>query len=66
MTEEFKKEISELLSTLYKDAEMAINEEWDKSDSGFETQQHLITLFCYKYNIPLVVDKKDEENEDDC
>ena len=68
MTEEFKQELSSLLSTIYTDAEMAINGEWDKSDEGFEVQQNLIKIFCYKHNIPLVIEdeKEEEEENNDC
>jgi hypothetical protein len=53
MNKKFKEDLSNLLSTIYKDADMAINGEWDKSDDGFEAQQTLIDRFCDKYNITL-------------
>lgn len=57
---EFLKDLIHLLSSIYKDADMAINGEWDKCEEGFEAQQILIDRFCEKYNIELDLEEHDE------
>ena len=41
-------EAIDILNTLKKDAEMALNGDWDRSDSGFFAQIKLITKFLNK------------------
>jgi hypothetical protein len=51
--EEFTQALSELLSSLCKNADMALNGEWDRSDEGFIDQIDQINEFCHKFNIPI-------------
>jgi len=50
---ELKNELKELLSGLWTDANMALNDDWDKSDEGFEAQIELIEQFADKHGIQL-------------
>lgn len=56
----FLEDLIVLLSSIYKDADMAINGEWDKCEEGFEAQQILIDRFCEKYNIELELEEGNE------
>ena len=42
--------VKNALLNLQKDAEMALNGEWDKSDDGFEAQQQIIEIALDKLN----------------
>ena len=48
-----EEELTELLSCLWTDANMALRDEWDRSDSGFKAQIILIEYFTEKHNIIL-------------
>jgi len=50
---ELKNELKELLSGLWTDANMALNDDWDRSDEGFEAQIELIEQFADKHGIQL-------------
>lgn len=38
-------EAKSILKTIYEDATMALKDEWDRTDDGFESQQILIQRF---------------------
>lgn len=38
----------EVINCIYKDAQMALEDEWDRNDEGFESQQILIEKFLKK------------------
>lgn len=48
--EKFTQALSELLSSLCKNADMALNGEWDRCDEGFIAQIEEINEFCHKFN----------------
>ena len=48
-----EKDIAKLLSGLWTDANMALDDDWDRSDSGFKAQITLIEEFASKYDIDL-------------
>ena len=50
---ELKNELKELLSGLWTDANMALDDDWDRSDEGFEAQIELIEQFADKHGIQL-------------
>ena len=54
VTPVFLADLSELLSALYTDAELALNDDWDRSDAGFEAQLNAVDEFVEKYQIPIV------------
>lgn len=64
MTPDFTIALSKLLSSLYTDAEMALADEWDRADAGFETQINLIEAFATRFHIPLY-DTTEEAKTDD-
>lgn len=47
-------DLTNLLSGLYTDAEMALNGDWERTDEGFEAQLDAIDRFVDKYQIPIV------------
>lgn len=47
--EKFRQEVLKVLATLHKDAEMALDDEWDRSDDGFEAQIDNICTFWSKW-----------------
>ena len=49
-----------LLTSLYSDAQMALDGTWDSTDdkNGFRDQQHLIKQFCKVNNIELTIAEK--------
>jgi len=50
---ELKNELKELLSGIWTDANMALDDDWDRSDEGFEAQIELIEQFADKHGIQL-------------
>lgn len=52
-----------LLSNIWADAHMALDDAWDRSDSGFEAQIDLIEEHTDKYDIEIkaVYEPKDDE-----
>ena len=50
---ELKNELKELLLGIWTDANMALNDDWDRSDEGFEAQIELIEQFADKHGIQL-------------
>ena len=55
-----KKELIELLTSLYTDAQMAIDGIWDSTydKNGHKDQQYLIEQFCKSNNIELAIAEK--------
>ena len=51
MTKE--QELTELLSALWTDANMALDDDWDRSDSGLQAQIEAIEAFADKYSIEI-------------
>ena len=47
-------DLTNLLSGLYTDAEMALSGDWERTDAGFEAQLDAIDRFVDKYQIPIV------------
>ena len=62
--EETVESSNKLLSNIWADAHMALDDVWDRSDSGFEAQIHLIEEHTDKYDIELkpVYEPKEEED----
>ena len=56
----FEKDVQYLLSCLWTDAHMAIDESWDKSNDGFEAQISIIERFASKYKIEIKDVRKDD------
>jgi hypothetical protein len=54
-----------LLTSLYTDAQMAIDGTWDSTydKDGFKDQQHLIEQFCKDNNIEMVINQKSKYAE---
>lgn len=50
-TEDLLNEAIKILNTINEDAEMALSDDWDRSDYGFECQQTLIAQFLEKADI---------------
>jgi hypothetical protein len=57
-----QKELEELLSCLWTDARLALDDIWDRDDSGFEFQRMLIEKFASKYDLNIKDVVKEERS----
>ena len=50
---EMEKDLEMLLSCIHTDANMAIEDVWDRGDDGFEAQIESINDFCSKHKLAI-------------